>query len=103
MMNGFCIFAKMMKKMKRLDVVFEWQNATITLKYEIPNGVTNDQVKNAILEALQPHAGEESLGLTLNPSGFSFEASISEDTTFNQVSSAINSAITIIGGRSRRG
>lgn len=92
--------------MKNLDVEYTWAGSTESLYFEIPNSATDLQVQTAISTALSVYEGSNYLALrhkigTTTP--WNYSDLILNTTNKSQIKSAINSAVTIIGGRSRRG
>lgn len=90
--------------MKNLDVKFIW-GSTVKLYFEVPSTTSNTDVSNAILTALNPYNGNNTLDIShlMDGATTSYTKGIQSTTTQSQITSAINSAVTIIGGRGRRG
>jgi hypothetical protein len=92
--------------MKNLNVEFVWNSVTTKLLYEVPTATTDLNVQTAILTALSVYGGNTLLPLNhkiANDPTWNYSDAVPSNLTTAQITSAINSAVTIIGGRGRRG
>ncbi len=94
--------------MKNLDVTFTWNNVNKTSLFEIPTNVDDSTVESSIKSQLTAYNGNTILSISHTIVGspnqpYNYSKGLASGTTSAQIQTAINSAVTIIGGRSRRG